>query len=380
MPVTRKPLLCLDTNASIDIGVVKNLEGAGESSAELLNAQSGKINEIWEDVSYDEAIKTQIEKTLRDRNKQLQGTAKFLQMARDKSIFRLPEFGKIEHGRVRPDKSSIPPFPVEKVTCDVYRISLEIFSRTTLNLQDSLILASAIGMRADALVSNDDDFKRVFKEGAWLAALRITGKPLLLLDHREFARFEPMEPTDAAAEHTLSHRPTLHSMLLRSLRRYYGRHPRFGRPLWIDRRGGKNGWFLAYRHPLHVGTMEPSLVPGRDSISIIDEYSWTVCKVGGVYFFDESYPEGVTRESVERTKRNDSGAHRPEDLKRHLKLPGPEKPGYVRVAIELDGFPPSWENWSASEGERSDTKRHAPEHARGFVETEADPPMPGGGA
>ena len=380
MPIERKPLLCLDTNASIDIGVVNNLDRTGESLAGLLNAQVEKINELWKDVSYDEAIKTHIEKTLRDRNSQLQGTAKFLQMTRDKSIIRLPEFGKVEHFRVRPDKGSIPPFPVENVTHDVHRISLDIFSQTTLSLQDSLIFASAIGMRADALVSNDDDFRRVFSGDAKLAALRITGKPLLLLDHRELAGSEPKEPAGAATGHTPPQDPTLHSMLLRSLRRYYGTHPRFGRPLRIDRRGGKHGWYLAYHHPLPAGTMEPSLVPGRDSISIIDERSWTVCKVGGVHFFDESYPEGITGGSVERTMRSYSGAHRPKNLERYLRLPGPKKPGYVRVAIELDGFPPSWKSWRISEGERSDTKRNAPKDARGFVETEADPPMPGGGA
>ena len=379
MPITRKPLLCLDTNASIDIGVVTNLERTGAPLAELLNVQSGKINEFWKDVSYDEAIKTHIEKILRDRNNQLQGTAKFLQMARDKSIIRLPEFAKIEHERVRPDKGSIPPFPVENVTLDVHRISLEIFSKTALSLQDSLILASALGMRADALVSNDDDFRRVFSGDAKCAALRITGKPLLLLDHRELAGAPPPIP-EAAAEHILPQQPTLHSMLLQSLRRHYGTHPRFGRPLWIDRRGGKRGWYLAYHHPLHVETMEPYLVPGRDSISIIDERSWTVCKVGGVHFFDESYPEGITRESVERTMRSYSGARRPKNLERYLRLPGPKKPGYVRVAIELDGFPPSWKSWSVSEGERSDTKRNAPKDARGFVETEVGPPMPTGGA
>ena len=376
-PITRKPLLCLDTNASIDIGVVKNLEHIGESLAELLNAQSGKINEFWKDVSYDEAVKTHIDKTLRDRNNQLQGTVRFLQMARGKSVIRLPEFAKIEHERVRPDKGSIPPLPVENITPDVHCISLEIFSETTLSLQDSLILASAMGMRADALVSNDDDFKRAFSGGAKFSALRITGKPLLLLDHREFAG-APRPIPGAAAEHPLPKQPTLHSMLLRSLHRYYGTHPRLGRPLWIDRLSDKPGWYLAYHHPLPVGTIEPSLVPGRDSISIIDEHSWTVCKVEGVHFFDESYPEGVTEESVERTMRNYSGAHRPKNLERYLRLPGPKKPGYVRVAIELDGLPPSWKNWRVSEGERSDTKRNAPKDARGFVETEADPPTSSG--
>ena len=48
----RNPLLCLDTNASIDIGVVLNLQGKGES----LDAQRQKINESWESVFYDEAI------------------------------------------------------------------------------------------------------------------------------------------------------------------------------------------------------------------------------------------------------------------------------------------------------------------------------------
>lgn len=371
MPITRKPLLCPATNASIAIGVVTNLERTGESLAESLDAQSRKINESWKNVFYDEVMEARIAKILQDRRDQLRRTAKFLQMARDQSVIRLPEFGKNEHVRVKSDAGSIPPFPVERITPDVYRISLEIFSETTLSLQDSLILASATGMRADALVSNDDDFKRVFRGDAKLAALRIAGKPLLLLDHRE--------PVEAEGKE----QPTLYSMLLQSLRRYYGTHPRCGRPLWIDRidrRGSKRGWYLAYHHPLHFGTTEPSLVPGRDSISIIDERSWTVCKVGGVYFFGESYPEGVTRESVERTKRNCSGVHRPKNLERHLRLPDPMKPGYVRVAIELDGFPPSWKSWIVSGGERSDTKRNAPKDARGFVETEVDPPMSSGGA
>ena len=40
MLITRKPLLCLDTNGSIDIGVVKNLKCTGESLAELLEESS----------------------------------------------------------------------------------------------------------------------------------------------------------------------------------------------------------------------------------------------------------------------------------------------------------------------------------------------------
>ena len=45
MPTTRKPLLCLDANASIDIGVVNNLERTGGPLAEALDAQSRKIDE-----------------------------------------------------------------------------------------------------------------------------------------------------------------------------------------------------------------------------------------------------------------------------------------------------------------------------------------------
>lgn len=360
MPIARKPLLCLDTNASIDIGVVNNLERTGES----LDAQSRKITESWKNVFYDEVMEARITKILQDRHDQLRGSARFLHMARDRSVIRLPEFGKIEHARVKSDAGSIPPFPVEKITHDVHRISLEVFSTTTLSLQDSLILASAIGMRADALVSNDDDFKRAFSGDAKLAALRIVGKPLLLLDHREPVEFEGEK------------QPTLYSMLLQSLRRYYGTHPRFGRPLWIDRIGGKRNWYLAYHHPLPAERMEPSLVPGRDSISIIDEHSWTVCKIESVYFLDESYPEGITRESIKKTQRNHSSIHRPKNLERYFRLPESGKPGYIRVAIELDGFPQPWKNWSVSSGERSDTKRNAPKNARGFVEI--DPPVSSG--
>ena len=353
MPSPRTPLLCLDTNASIDMGVVIDLERNGGS----LDEQSGRADEFWENVFYDEAIKARIAKTLQDRHDQLRGASRFLHLARRQSRIRLPEFATIEHARVRSGTDSIPPFPVEKITSDVHRISLEIFSGTMLSLQDSLVLASAIGMRADALVSNDDDFKRAFNENTGLVALRIAGKPLLLLDHREPAEFDEKE------------QPTLHSMILQSLRRYYGTHPRLGRPLWVDRRGGEHGWYLAYHHPLPAGGMEPSLVPGRDRISIIDEHSWTVCEVGSVHFFDESYPEGVTRESIERTKRNYSGSRRPKNMERYFRLPEGGKPGYVRVAIALDGLPPSWEGWNASLGDRADTKRIAPGNARGFVET-----------
>ena len=331
MAFARKPLPCLDTNASIDIGVVIDLQRKGES----LGARSGEIDESWENVFYDEAVKAHVEKILQDRHDQLRATARFLRMARRQSDIRLPAFATIEHARVRSGAGALSPFREEKITPEVHRLSLEIFSETALSLQDSLILASAIGMRADALVSNDDDFKRAFSENAGRTALRVAGKPLLLLDHRESAAFKEKE------------RPTLHSMILQSLRRYYRAHPRLGRPLWVDRRGG-NG------------------------ISIIDEHSWTLCKVGSVHFRDESYPEGVSRESLERTERN-YGGRQLENRERYFKLPEEGEPGHVRVAIALDGLPPSWEGWRASDGGRAGTKRKAPKNALGFVETGGQP-------
>lgn len=359
MMFARKPLLCLDTNASIDIGVVIDLQRKGES----LGARSGEIDESWENVFYDEAVKAHVEKILQDRHDQLRATARFLRMARRQSDIRLPAFATIERARVRAGAVALPPFREEKITPEVHRLSLEIFSETALGLQDSLILASAIGMRADALVSNDDDFKRAFSENAGRIALRIAGKPLLLLDHRHPVMFKEKE------------RPTLHTMILQSLRQYYRVHPRLGRPLWVDRRGGKGDWYLAYHQPLPAGGiegMEPVLVPGRDGISIIDEHSWTVCKVGSVHFFDESYPEGVSRESLERTERN-YGGRQLENRERYFKLPEEGEPGHVRVAIALDGLPPSWEGWRASDGGRAGTKRRAPKNALGFVETGGQP-------
>ena len=47
----RKPLLCLDTNASIDVGVGENLHGGAES----LDAQIGKIDDAWSNLLYDAA-------------------------------------------------------------------------------------------------------------------------------------------------------------------------------------------------------------------------------------------------------------------------------------------------------------------------------------
>lgn len=85
-----------DANASIDIGVVNNLERTGGSLAESSDARSRNINESWKNVFYAEVMEARIAKILQDRRDQLRRTAKFLQMARDQSVIRLPEFGKIE--------------------------------------------------------------------------------------------------------------------------------------------------------------------------------------------------------------------------------------------------------------------------------------------
>ena len=353
MAFARKPLLCLDTNASIDIGVVTNLQRERKS----LGALERSIDESWKNVFYDEAA------ALQDRHGQLRETVRFLRLAHRQSDIRLPEFATIEHARVRADAGLLPPFPEERLTADVHRLSLEIFSETTLSLQDSLILASAMGMRADALVSNDNDFRKAFSENAGHTALRIVGKPLLLLDHRRPATF------------TEKQWPTLHSMILQSLRRYYSGHPRLGHPLWVARRpDGKRDWYLAYHQPLPAGGiegMEPVLVPGRDDVSIIDDHWWTVCKIGKVHFYKVSYPEGVSEDSIARTK--EFIKRRPEHEGRSFKMPEKGKPGYVRVAIALDGFPPSWMGWNASFDGRAGSKRKAPENALGFVETGGHP-------
>ena len=376
MTATRKPLLCLDTNASIDIGVVLNLKRKGES----LDAQKKKINESWESVFYDETVKEHISNTLDDRHEQLSGTDRFLRLVYPQSRICLPKFAKIEHARVRSDTDSIPLFPVKELSSDVYGISMEIFSKTNLNLQDSLVLASAIDMRADVLVTNDADFRSAFnvkmaakgdKQNAGLIALKRTGKPLLILDHRE--SIPPKKKDTEQLE-------TLHSMIRQSLWRYYGsgpghplapyydNHPRLGKPLWVDRRGGKGGWYLAYRHPLPSKSKnwEPYLVPSRDRISIIDDHSWTVCEVRSVYFLDDVYPEGITPEAIERIQQNHADDPR---AKRHFGPPTVDRPGYIDVSVALDDFPLSWKGWSASTGGRAGSKRNAPESGLGFVET-----------
>ena len=379
MTTTRKPLLCLDTNASIDIGVVLNLQRKGES----LDAQRKKINESWENVFYDEAVKERISETLKDRHEQLGGTERFLCLVLSESRICLPEFVKIEHARVRSDAGSIPPFPVRNLSPEVYGTSMEIFSKTDLNLQDSLILASAIEMRADVLVTNDRDFKSAFnikmeakgnKENAGLLALRRTGKPLLILDHRELV---PPKNNDAKRKQTL-HSMIRQSLLLhygsslnRPLHTYYQDHPRLGKPLWVDRRGGKGGWYLAYRQPLPPKSRnwESCLVPGRDRISIIDDHSWTVCEIRSVYFLNDGYPEGITQEAMVRTQQNYSD--KPEAAQ-HFRPPKEDKLGYIDVSLALDDLPLSWKDWCASTGSRAGSKRNAPGNAVGFVETSVE--------
>ena len=361
----RKPLLCLDTNASIDIGVVDGLEGGAES----LDEQYRKVEEAWANLFYDEALKEHIAGIFRNRHDQLTGTARFLHLARSRSFMRLPEFVKREHDRVRSGSVSIPDLPVEALTPDVHEISLELFAATSLSLQDCLVLASAVGMRADVLVSNDDDFKRAFNErdpNKKMTAIvsGITEKPLLLVDHR-------LPPSSCRQKE----QPTLHGMLLESLRQHYHGHPSLGRPLWVDRRGGTGDWYLAYEHPIPAEESEfTRIVPGMHSVSILDRNAWTVCEVESIHYYEGNCPDGVTPESIERIKRIHAG--KPE-RKKSFRPPEDNKPGYVRISIALEAFPPSWDYWGTQkEGARVDTKRHAPRGALGFVESN----MKSGGA
>ena len=353
----RKPLLCLDTNASIDIGVVENLRRGAES----LEEQIRKIDDVWTNLFYDKALMEDVAGRLQDRHDQLTGTERFLHLAQCRSFMRLPEFARIEHRRVRPDATLMPGVPVEVLTSEVHEISLELFSKTNLGLQDSLVLASSVGMRADALVSNDDDFKRAFNESIGSIASEITGKPLLLVDHR-LPSSRPHEK-----------QPTLHGMLLESLHRHYGEHPSRGRPLWIDRRGGTGDWYLAYQHPLPpIESQLACIVPGMHSVSILDENSWTVCKVESIHYDKEGFPEGITPESIGRIERYHASQrdHRPE-IGKYFRRPANDKWGYVRISMALKEFPPSWSSWEhPGEGKRASTKRRAPKGALGFVETD----------
>ena len=356
----RRPLLCLDTNASIDIGVVNNLDGGAES----LDEQCRKVNDAWANLFYDKALKEHVARILQNRHDQLTGTARFLHLARGRSSMRLPEFVEIEHRRVRSDGVSIPDFPVDALAPDVHGISLDLFSKTSLSLQDCLVFASAMKMRADVLVSNDDDFKRAFNERIAFMASETTGKPLLLVDHRL--------PSSRQQEEPPKEPPSLTGMLLESLHQHYRGHPSLGRPLWVDRQGGTGDWYLAYQHPIPPGESELArIVPGMHSVSILDRNAWTVCEVESIHYYEESCSEGVTPESIEWIKRRHAGwiDSKPK-RKKSFRPPENGEWGHVWISIALKELPPSWSKWGhRGEGARAGTKRPAPRRALGFVET-----------
>ena len=336
-----------------------------------VDAQVRNMNAAWEairrNVPYDENTKGRVATILCQRHEQLVGTDRFLNAVMDHSCIRLPEFAKVEHTRVT--KHAVPQFRVEPITAVAHRMSLEVFSGTPLSLQDSVILASAIDMRADALVSNDEDFHRAFrdpKNRARLAALRLLGKPLYLLDHR-------LRPSGGSQDSTAGSHRTLYTMILDSLRSHYGnsknpkaeKHPRFGHPLWVGKRPGSSNWYLAYRQPL-VEAMDPYLVADRDRLSIIDEKSWTVCEIRDVHFFDKAVPEaGLDHDFIEWLRGQTSEQYR--QRKRRFRLPAENAPGFADLAIAIDGLPPAWERWGTSAV--ADGKLHAPSGARGVVET-----------
>ena len=352
----RKPLLCLDTNASIDIGAVDQLG----CDAESLDERHRKAEDTWAKLSYDQGLKEHIAGIFRSRHDQLAGTARFLHLARDRSSMRLPEFVKRERERVvsGPERS-IPDFTVEPLTPGVHELSLDLFSRTSLDLQDALVLASAVDMRADVLVSNDDDFKRAFNEGVASIASEITRKPFLLVDHRL--------PLPRRREE----RPSLHGMLLESLGRHYRGHPSLGRPLWVDREGGTGDWYLAYQHPVPFEESGLArIVPGTHGVSILDGDTWTVCKVESIRYYEESCPEGVTPDSIRRIRQLHAAGE--QEQKKSFRPPkNGDDPGYVRISIALKEFPSSWNNWGTQrKGARAATKRHAPKGALGFVEVD----------
>lgn len=353
MPL-RKPLLCLDTNASIDIGAVDQLG----CDADSLDERHRKAEDAWKKLFYDQALKERIAGIFRSRHDQLAGTARFLHLARGRSSMRLPEFVQREHERVGsgPERP-IPDFPVEPLNLGVHELSLDLFSRTSLDLQDALVLASAVDMRADVLVSNDDDFKRAFNGGVASIASEITRKPFLLVDHR------------LPSPRRRKERPSLHGIFLESLRRHYREHPSLGRPLWVDREGGTGDWYLAYQHPVPFEESGLArIVPGIHGVSILDGDTWTVCEVESIRYYEESCPEGVTPESIGRIRR--LHAEGGQERRKSFRPPrNDEKPGYVWISISLKEFPPSWNHWGIqTKGARAATKRHAPRGALGFVE------------
>ena len=216
--VLRTPVLCLDTNASIDFGVVLSMDDGHDALA----SQFERIRKSWEDVQYDEHVKSDVLSTLDDRHKQLSAAQRFLRFADGHAHMRLPEFAKLEHVRKKGFSRALPPYSVSVDPKDALDVALEVFRKTELGLQDAMILASAAVMGADALVSNDDDFKQAFNAGAGMLVWELAGKPLALLDHRS-----PLQP-DA----------TLHSAIVKSLKQRYGGAPWFGEPTHVDRRDG----------------------------------------------------------------------------------------------------------------------------------------------
>ena len=341
-----RPLLCLDTNASIDIGVLHHLDQHG-GSLDALKAQADKMLSV---VSYDTSLKDTVTKFIQNRHNQLEGTRKFAELTEGGSTIYIPEFVEVEHRRVRSTNPTLPNCNVWKSTPDVQSTALNLFAKTTLSLQDSMVLASALAMNADALVSNDDDFKKAFKEGSCTQlALEKTGKPLLLLDHRL--------PVDRHKQ------PSLHQMLLDSLRQHYTKQFVIGKPRWVDRIPNTSSWYCVYQHPLPPGGDVQPVVPGRHRVSIIDGKSWVVCDIKSMRYFDEDWPGGITEEFIQRR----IATHRDGPRHQHFRPPSGCKPGHVRVSFLLDELPQPWTSWETSLGTRTE-KRTAPDEARGFVE------------
>ena len=344
--LNRRPLLCLDTNASIDIGVLHNLDQHGDS-LDALRAQADHLLSV---MSYDTYLKDNVTKLIQDRHDQLEGTHKFLGLVENRSTMCIPEFVKIEHRRVRPSNPAFPNCDVRTSALDAQNTALDLFAETALSLQDSLVLASALTMNADALVSNDDDFKKAFREEnvAQLAVER-AGKPLFLLDHR----------LPVNGEQT-----SLHRMLLSSLDQHYG-HLAIGKPRWVDRIPGTPNWYCAYQHPIPPRGDIQHVVPGCNRISILDGESWVVCDVKSMRFFEENCPGGITEEFIKKRHAT------PEDDPRRRRAflpPKGNKAGHVCVSLLLDELPQPWRRWERSSGTRAE-KRRAPDEACGFVES-----------
>lgn len=344
--------MCLDTNASIDIGALHHLDDRGDS----LDALKTQADQLLSTVSYDMSLKDTVTKLLQDRHDQLEGTRKFIKLTENRAKICVPEFAEIEHRRVRPSNPALPNCDVRELTPDAQSTALRLFAKTALSLQDSMVLASALTMNADALVSNDDDFKKAFREGGAVQfALEKTGKPLLLLDHR-------LPATNRRRP------PSLHRMLLDSLRHHYAQQFVIGRPRWVDRIQGTRDWYCVYQHPLPPNGEVQRVVPGHHSISIVDGESWVVCDIKSMKYFGEDCPDGITKEFVQR--RCDA-MHEDEPARRwSFRPPEGSRAGYVCVSFLLAELPPPWTIWRSSSGAHAE-KKIAPREACGFVESTA---------